>query len=79
MSALGLATLRSLIESLPTGERRLVLLKYSDGFSDEEIGEILGMETEHVANRIAALEEVLFEQMQAAFEAELSGDRAIAA
>lgn len=79
MSALGLATLRNLIETLPTGERRIVLLKYADGFSDGEIAEILDMEPEQVSNRLAALEGVLFQQMQAAFESELSADRAMAA
>ncbi len=79
MSALGIATLRDLIGALPSGERRLVLLKYADGFDDAEIAQILGMDPEHVTSRIDALEHVLFEQMQASFEAELSADRAMAA
>ncbi|KAA0216243.1 MAG: hypothetical protein DYG94_05610 [Leptolyngbya sp. PLA3] len=79
MSALGLSTLRDLISSLPTGERRLVLLKYADGFDDAEIAQILGMDAEQVTSRIEALEHVLFEQMQTRFEAELGADRALAA
>lgn len=79
MSALGLSTLRNLISALPTGERRLVLLKYAEGFDDAEIAQILGMDPEHVTSRIDALEHVLFEQMQASFETELGADRAMAA
>lgn len=79
MSALGLSTLRNLISALPTGERRLVLLKYAEGFDDAEIAQILGMDPEHVSSRIDALEHVLFEQMQSSFETELSADRALAA
>ncbi|MCL4220777.1 MAG: hypothetical protein KJZ65_05360 [Phycisphaerales bacterium] len=79
MSALGLSTLRNLISALPTGERRLVLLKYAEGFNDAEIAQILGMEPSQASARIEALEGLLFEQMQASFEAELSGERALAA
>lgn len=79
MSALGLATLRDLIEALPTGERRLVLLRYAEGFTDCEIAEVLGVDLEQVSTRLSALEGVLFEQMQNAIERELSGERAAAA
>lgn len=79
MSALGLATLRDLIDALPTGERRLVLLRYAEGFSDHEIAEVLGVDPQQVTTRLAALEGVLFEQMQNAIEQELSGERAAAA
>lgn len=79
MSALGLSTLRNLISALPTGERRIVLLKYADGFDDAEIAQVLGMDPEQVTARIEALEHVLFQQMQATFEAELSANRALAA
>lgn len=79
MSALGLSTLRNLISALPTGERRLVLLKYAEGFEDAEIAQILGLDPTHVSTRIEALENVLLEQMQGSFEAEVSADRALAA
>lgn len=76
MSALGLSTLRDLIESLPAGERRLILLRYADQLSDPEIAHVLDMDTEQVTRRLDALEGLLFEKVSERFQSELAFDQA---
>jgi DNA-directed RNA polymerase specialized sigma24 family protein len=77
MSALGLTTLRRLIDRLPEGERRLICMRWSDGLDDREIAEATGSDPVHVTTRLAALEQVLFEQMQRS--GEMADESAVAA
>jgi len=77
MTAFGLTTLRQLIDHLPEGERRLICMRWSDGLDDREIAQITGDDPVHVTTRLAALEQVLFEQLQVS--GEFSEDSAIAA
>jgi DNA-directed RNA polymerase specialized sigma24 family protein len=70
MTALGLTALRRLIDELPVGERRLVCMRWSDGLSDQEIAEITSSDPVHVTTRLAALEQVLFDQLQLAPDVE---------
>lgn len=77
MTAFGLTTLRQLIDRLPDGERRLICMRWSDGLDDREIAEITGDDPVHVTTRLAALEQVLFEQLQVS--GEFADDSAIAA
>jgi DNA-directed RNA polymerase specialized sigma24 family protein len=77
MTALGLTALRRLIDELPDGERRLVCLRWSDGLSDHEIAEITGSDPVHVTTRLAALEQVLFDNLRVA--SDLDRDSAAAA
>ena len=77
MTALGLTALRRLIDELPDGERRLVCMRWSDGLTDHEIAEITGSDPVHVTTRLAALEQVLFENLQ--LDTKLDADSAAAA
>jgi DNA-directed RNA polymerase specialized sigma24 family protein len=79
MPALGVCTLRDLIESLPSGERRLLLLRYASRLSIEEIAGLEGEDVDRVEARLGALEDVLFAQVQARLERELASDASMAA
>ena len=79
MTALGLSTMRQLIEQLPFGERRLICMRWSDGLSDLEIARITGDDPERVTIRLDALEQVLFGNLQEALKLELEVDSAAAA
>lgn len=79
MSALGIRTLRDLIDRLPAGERRLLLMRYSDGLSIEEIAGIEDLDIGHVEQRVAALEDLLLDQVQLRLDQELSSESVRAA
>lgn len=63
MTALGISTMRRLIDDLPKGERHLVYMRWADGFSDREIAEITGDDPVHITARLAALEQVMFARL----------------
>ncbi|MBX3323431.1 MAG: hypothetical protein KF757_10605 [Phycisphaeraceae bacterium] len=79
MPALGTCTLRDLIDRLPSGERRLILLRYASRLSIEEIAGMEGEDIDRIESRLTALEDVLFEQVQQRLENELADDTAAAA
>ncbi len=79
MPALGTCTLRDLIDQLPSGERRLILLRYASRLSIEEIAGMEGEDIDRIESRLTALEDVLFEQVQQRLENELTDDTAAAA
>lgn len=79
MSALGICTLRDLIDRLPSGERRLILLRYASRLSIEEIAGLENEDIGRIESRLHALENVLFEQVEQRLEQELADESSAAA
>jgi DNA-directed RNA polymerase specialized sigma24 family protein len=79
MTALGLSTMRRLIDELPKGERHLVYMRWTDGLTDREIAEITGDDPVHITARLAALEQVMFARLGESAFTELDEGESLAA